>query len=129
MEKEIIEPESLYKPLGIYSHAVKATGAQWLFLSGVTPRDQTGKVVGSGDIHYQTRQVFENMKTVLDSAGATFDNIVKATTYVTDASLYPEIQKIRAEYFKEKYPASTLIQVEQLSSKEIMIEVEVVAVL
>ena len=129
MEKEIIEPESLYKPLGIYSHAVKVSGSQWLFLSGVTPRDQTGNVVGRGDIRHQARQVFENMKIVLESASAGFDNIVKATTFVTDASLYGEIQKVRADYFKDNYPASTLVQVDQLSSKDIMIEVEVVAVL
>jgi 2-iminobutanoate/2-iminopropanoate deaminase len=129
VKKESIEPQGLWKPLGVYSHAIKASGTQWLFLSGVTPRDEKGHVVGKNDIRKQTEKVFENMKAVLDGAGATFENIVKATTYVRDVGYYDVIQEVRARYYKEPFPASTLLQVQQLSSEDILIEVEVIAFL
>ena len=129
MKKQIVNPPELWAPLGIYSHAVKVEGTRFLFLSGVTARDRHGKVVGKGDVKAQTRQVFENMKVILHSAGATFDNVIKATTFVTSTKYYQEIQEVRSEYFKSDYPASTLVQVSQLSDKDLLIEVEVVAAL
>ena len=127
--KEIVSPEGLWMPLGVYSHAVKVKGNQFLFMSGVTSRDKDGTVVGQGDFQFQIRKIFENMEVILKCAGAGFENIVKMTTYVTDTSHYAEIQEVRSRYFKGDYPASTLVQVKQLSSPDLLIEVEAIAVL
>ena len=129
MKKEIITPEGLCKPLGIYSHAVKAQGSKFLFISGTTARDKDGNVVGKGDIKAQTRQILENMKKVLDQVGATFDNIVKVTVFITDMANFKEIHEVRAKYFKKDFPASTLVQVSSLYSPDILIEIEAIAVL
>lgn len=129
MKKVIITPKGLSQPLGVYSHAVKAQGNQLLFISGSTARDEKGNVVGKGDIKAQTRQVLENMKKVLDEVGATFDNIVKVTVYITDMRNFKEIHEVRAKYFKKDFPASTLVQVSSLHSPDILIEIEAVAVL
>jgi reactive intermediate/imine deaminase len=129
MKKEVIVSEKLSKPLGIYSQAVKAEGSRLLFISGMTARDKNGKIVGRGDMKAQTRQVLENIKAVLDQAGATFDQIVKVTVFVTDMGRFQEIHEVRAQYFKKDYPASTMVQVSGLVSPEMLIEIEAVAVL
>jgi len=129
MKKKIIVSEKLSPPLGIYSEAVLGEGKRLLFISGMTARDREGKVVGKGDMRAQTRQVMENIKAVLDQAGATFDHIVKVTVFITDMSKFKEIHEVRAEYFKRDYPASTMVQVSGLVSPEMLIEIEAVALL
>ena len=129
MKKEIIIPEGLAQPLGIYSEAVKVKGNQLLFISGITARDQNGAIVGKGNMKRQTEQVLENMKRILDAAGATFDNIVKVTVFVTELSHFKEIHEVRAKYFKKDYPASTLVQVSRLVHEDMLIEIEAIAVL
>ena len=129
MKKEIITSEKLSKPSGIFSPAVRAEGNRFLFISGMTARDKEGKVVGKGDMKLQTRQVLENIKSVLEKAGATFDHIVKVTVFVTDMSHFQEIHQVRAEYFKKDYPASTMVQVRGLVSEDLLIEIDAIAVL
>ncbi len=129
MKKEIIVSEKLSKPLGIYSEAVVAEGKRLLFISGMTARDKNGNVVGKGDMKAQTRQVMENIKAVLEKAGASFDQIVKVTVFITDMSKFKEIHEVRAQYFRKDYPASTMVQVSGLVSPDLLIEIEAIAVL
>jgi 2-iminobutanoate/2-iminopropanoate deaminase len=129
MEKEIITSGDLSQPLGIYSHAVKVKGNQLLFISGMTARDKQGNLVGKGDMKRQTQQILENIKVILDHVGATFDNIVKVTIFITDMSHFKEIHEVRAKYFKKDFPASTLVQVSRLVDEDMLIEIEAFAVL
>ena len=129
MKKKIIIPEGLSQPLGIYSEAVQVKGDDLLFISGITARDPKGDIVGKGNMKRQTEQVLENMKRILDSVGATFDNIVKVTVFVIDLSHFKEIHEVRAKYFKKDYPASTLVQVSRLVHEDMLIEIEAIAVL
>ena len=76
----------------------------------------------------QTRQVLENIRTVLAHAGAAMDDVVKVTVLVTDVSEVSTIHEVRREFFNEPYPASTLVQVAQLIDPEWLIEIEAVAV-
>lgn len=85
-------------------------------------------MVGPGDIVAQTRQVMENLRLALERAGATFPDVVKVTNYVTDASLWPQVLPVRAEYLQEPYPASTFVEVAALMFPELLIEIEAVAV-
>ena len=124
MKKEIIVSEKLSKPLGIYSEAVMAEGQRMLFISGMTARDKEGNIVGKGDMKAQTRQVLENIKAILETVGATFDQIAKVTVFITDMSRFKEIHEVRAQYFKKDYPASTMVQVNGLVSPELLIEIE-----
>ncbi len=130
MKKEIISSEKLRKPHGIYSHAVKVKAAHLLFIKGTTARDRDGNIVGKGNIKAQTRQIFENMKIILEAAGGTFDNIVKMTLFVTDINnQFKEVHEVRAEFFKKDYPASTMVQVSRLASEDLLIEIEAIAAL
>jgi 2-iminobutanoate/2-iminopropanoate deaminase len=129
MKKQAIVSSKLSKPVGVFSHAVKAEGKQFLFISGLTARDINGNVVGKGDMRVQTKQILENMKIILEEAEASFDHIVKVTVFVTDLKKFKEIHDVRAQYFKGDLRASTLVQVSRLVNEDCMIEIDAVAVL
>jgi 2-iminobutanoate/2-iminopropanoate deaminase len=131
MEKEIIISEKLAKPIGPYSHGVRVIlkEAILLFILGVVAFDSQGRVVGKGDISAQTRQVMENLKAILEAECATFNDIVKITNYYINFEDYPKIAEIRSQYFEDWLPASTGIEVKRLVDKDLLIEVEAIAVI
>jgi reactive intermediate/imine deaminase len=121
-------PPPLTTPTG-YTHVVEVTGpVKTIYISGQVAYDKDGKVVGAGDMRAQTEQVFKNLETALGAAGAKFSDVVKMNTYVTDASQVAAIREIRARYFGTTAPASTMVVVAALVRPELMIEIEVVAV-
>lgn len=128
MKKEIIQTEKLSKPVGPYSLGVKVRGGNLLFTSGQAPWDSQGNVVGKGDIVAQTDQTLKNLQAVLEAGGATFDDVVKLTIYVTSFEGYQKITEIRKKYFKDKFPASTMVEVNRLVDKDMLIEIEAIAV-
>jgi 2-iminobutanoate/2-iminopropanoate deaminase len=128
MQKTIIQSSRLAKPAGIFSSGVKVPAGQLIFVSGQVARNATGETIGRGDIRAQTQQTLENVKAVLEAAGATMDEIVKVTVFVTDVSHLAAIHEVRAEYFTRDYPASTLVEVKSLVSPDLMIEIEAIAV-
>ena len=102
MDKVILSSENVAKPFGIFSQGVKV--GNLVFVSGQISKNTKGEVVGKGDIRAQTRQCIENLKQVLEAGGATLENVVKVTVYVTDMEHLKAIHEVRAQYFKEKYP-------------------------
>jgi len=129
MRKETIQPKELEIPKGPYSQAVKVTGNILLFISGQTPLDSEGKLVGKGDHIAQARQVMKNLKYTLEAAGGSLDDIVKTTVYITNLDYFKSVSDIRKEFFKDKYPASTLLVVSSLYNKDILVEIDAIAVL
>ena len=128
MPKEVIQTESAPKPLGDYSQAWTVTGAKLIFLAGQVSVDKSGNPVGSGDIALQTRTVIENLKKVLEGAGASLGDVIKLNTYVTNMAEYRErTRDIRREYFSQDFPASTLVEVKSLARPEFMVEIEAIA--
>ena len=122
-----VNPTELTKPTG-YTHVVKSAPGTTIYISGQIAFDKDGKVVGVGDFRAQTVQVFENLKAALASCGATFADVVKVTTFVTDMKNAPTLREVRAGYFGTNPPAGTLVQVSGLVIPELMIEIEAVAV-
>jgi len=117
------------KPFGIFSSAAWQPEGKVLHVSGQVAQDATGSVMGKGDIRAQTRQVLENIRTVLASAGGTMDDVARVTVYVTDMSGLAQIHEVRAQYFRRPYPASTLVEVKRLVKPEYLIEIDAVAVI
>jgi reactive intermediate/imine deaminase len=115
------------EPLSHYTDAVRAEGPL-LFVSGVVPVDEAGKLVGGDDVVAQARQVFANMGMVLAAAGATFADVVKVTVFLTEVEDRPRINALRQEAFGAARPASTLVEVAALAVPGAKIEVEAVAV-
>jgi 2-iminobutanoate/2-iminopropanoate deaminase len=121
-------PAPLSKPTG-YTHVVEVTGpAKTVYISGQIAFDKDGTIVGAGDMKAQAEQVFKNLQAALEAAGAKFSDVVKMNTYLTDMSKAAAVREVRARYFGETTPASTLVQVAALVRPELMLEIEVIAV-
>ncbi len=118
-------PDGMTQP-SAYTHLVKFE--RLMFISGQVALDADGNVIGAGDMKAQVRQVLENLKTVLASAGADFSNVVKINTFTTDIEAFLETGDIRREYFGSEVPASTLVQIERLARPVFLVEIEAIAV-
>ena len=100
-----------------------------MFISGQAPIAADGQLVGAGDFEAQTRQVFENLATVVEEAGATLESVVKLTVFLTDMKTLQEYTRIKGEFFRGEQPASTAVEVSALARPEMLVEVEAMAVL
>ncbi|MBK5958348.1 enamine deaminase RidA [Rhodoplanes elegans] len=129
MTKQELSTDKLIKPLGHYAQAavVEARG-KMVFVSGMTARRADGSIAGIGDIEAQTRQVIENIKSALETAGGTLDHVCRVDVYVRNMEHFQQIHKVRREYFKPPLPASTLVEVTKLASPEYLIEINAIAV-
>ena len=118
----------VFDPPG-YSQAIKVTGAQTiLFLAGQVAYTPDGRPAHRGDFAAQARQVFGAVKALVEAGGGTLANVVKITTYLTDARHRPEFRVVRDEFFGSRGPASTMIEVGKLAEPDYLIEVEAIAV-
>jgi reactive intermediate/imine deaminase len=114
-------------PSNGYSHAVAFTG-RTVIVSGQLPLDQDGQLAGA-EAEPQMHQVFRNLNIALAAAGATMDQVVKLTVFLTDLADLPAFRLVRDEYFAaDQRPASSLVQVAGLVHPEARIEVEALAV-
>ncbi len=132
MEKQFINPPEINPPAS-YSHVVNVNGAgRLVFIAGQTAFNAAGELVGRGDLRAQATQVFENLEIALAAAGATFEDVVKYTTFIVNYT--PEQRSVLAEV-REKYlparnpPASTLLGVQSLAREGMLIEIEMIAAL
>jgi reactive intermediate/imine deaminase len=115
-------------PAAAYTHVVIGTG-RFVAISGQLPLDEHGELVGEGDPAAQARQVFENLRRCLAAAGATFDDVVKLTFFVTDMAHMPAIRAARTAYIPDdRLPAASAVQVAALVRPEFLMEIEAYAV-
>ena len=99
-----------------------------LYLSGLPGVDpETAEPVGVGDFDVQAEQAFKNIEWVLGCAGSSMDQIVKVVIYLTDMGYYDKILELRARWFTPPYPADTIVEVTALAMPELMIEIDVIA--
>jgi enamine deaminase RidA (YjgF/YER057c/UK114 family) len=128
MAHEILQLKSVHETRDRgYSHVAKA--GKTLYIAGQVARDVQGKLVGKGDFDAQARQVYINLKNILQEAGGGLKNIVKTTTILTNVGHVESFGKIRHEFFGEIMPPNTLMIIQSLASLDFMIEVEAIAVL
>jgi 2-iminobutanoate/2-iminopropanoate deaminase len=122
--KEVVSTARAPKAIGPYSQGIKANGL--LFLSGQVALDpQTGEFVGS-DVRQQTERVFENIKGVLEAAGANLNHVVKTTVFLKDMNDFAAMNEVYAGYFAAAPPARSTVQAARLP-KDALIEIEVIA--
>lgn len=98
-----------------------------MYISGQVAQDERGQVVGRGDITAQATQVFENLRRALEAAGATFDDVVQTTVYLTDPRYRDAVRAVRTRYFTGGTPASTLLIVAGLAEPDYLLEIEAIA--
>jgi reactive intermediate/imine deaminase len=127
MEKVQINPWAWQDQLG-FSQAWKVSGANSvIFLAGQAPISPDGQLVGEGDFETQVDQVFKNLGTVLDEAGADYGAVTKITVYLTDMSRLRDFGRIKSRYISGPQPASTAVGVNALALPGMMVEVEAIA--
>ena len=127
MQKKIVQSSEVPKPQSSYSQSILASAPRWLFLSGQVPVNAEGDLVDEGDIEAQARQVFRNIEAELEAAGSTFDQVVKLTIFLRDMGDYGTVTRVREEFLKPEYPASTVVEVSCLVDPKWLIEVEAIA--
>ena len=113
-----------------HSQIVTVTGGTLVFVAGMTSRSEIDAApVHPGDMRAQIRQVCENIGRALRSVGADFSDVVKTTTFTTDVNEYHRVSDERFKYFQRDLPTSALIGVNRLAHEDLMIEIEVMAVI
>lgn len=112
------------KPVGPYSQAFRA--GPWLFCSGQIPLDAKNSQIVGQNIETQTKQVLDNIKTVLDSEGMVLQNVVKTLVFLTDIKEFLRFNQVYESYFSEHKPARSCVEVSALP-KSVKVEVEVIA--
>lgn len=115
-------------PLAPYCIAPGWQVGSLLFLSGQAAISETGELVGVGDFGAQLVQVMANIDRVLAAGGSDRSRIVKVTIYLTDMAMFPAIVEARRTYFTPPYPADTIVEVKSLALPELMVEIDVIAV-
>ena len=118
-----IESGNAPKAIGPYSQAVLVDDT--LYVSGNIPVNPATGDVADGIVN-QSKQVFENMKAVLNEAGMGFENVVKTTAFLTDLSNFATFNETYASYFVAPYPARSCVEVSKLP-KNVLVEVECIA--
>jgi len=112
-----------------YSPAVITTGKRTIYLAGFGgAEDESGKSL-AGDFDGQVRATFNNIRKTLEKAGATLDDVVTMTVFVTDMKYGSRFVEVRKEFFTSgRYPGSAMIGIKELARHEMMVEVQAIAV-
>ena len=111
-----------------YSHVVTVSGAgKIVYTAGQLARDIDGNCVGKGDMRAQLEQTFQNLDRCLKAAGATWADVVKTNTFVTDMDEFFRHVDVRMEYFGPALPTSTTVEVRRLAHPDFLVEIEAVA--
>ena len=128
MPKIALNPESLSAPFGIFSNVTLARPGRLCFVSGQVAVNAEGTVVGKGDVRAQTHQVLKNIEAALGAVGGTIDDIACVNVFLVDMAHLGIVHEVRAEYWKDNYPASTLVQVAGLVDADFLIEISAIAI-
>ena len=132
MEKEIINPSSLARPVG-FSHGIAVTGGRLLFLAGQTGSDVDGHIIAPGDIVAQYEQIMRNLQVVVEEAGGRMQDITKLNIFVRDRDTYlahlKQLGRVHRSFFGAYYPAMALFEISRFFQDEALIEIEGMAVI
>lgn len=126
MDKIVVSTDKAPAAIGPYSQGMKA--GNMIFTSGQLPIvPETGELITS-DIKKETRQSLENVKAILKEAGATLEDVVKVTIFISDMGKFGEINEVYGEYFTDHKPARSCVEVVKLP-KNGDIEIEAIAII
>jgi 2-iminobutanoate/2-iminopropanoate deaminase len=125
MSKQIIHTTAAPAPIGPYSQSVKANG--FLFLSGQIALDPRTGNVEAKTVEEEALQVMKNLEAVLKEAGLGFSAVVKTTIFLTDMSLFAQVNEVYASFFVDAFPARETIAVKGLP-RGVQVEISMVAV-
>ena len=130
MIKTKINSSEFAQRLGAYSHgySVEIGDAKLIFTTGQIALDKNGVVLFPDDPAKQAEFIYESLQKILNQAGASLDDAVKTTVFLTDMNDFSKISAVRNKYFKSAEPVSTLVEVKNLVKPGCRVEIEVIAV-
>ena len=123
MSRNALAVQGVAAPLAYYSHAIVVD--RTLYVAGQVPLDESGTVV-PGDAAAQARQVLVNLSRIVESAGATLDDVVKTTVFLTDMADRGAVGAVRKDFFSDPPPANTLVGVAALAEPDFLVEIEAI---
>ncbi len=110
-----------------YSRAVKVGNI--IEVAGTTAVDDEGKTVGTGNPYEQTRFILEKIEKTLKNAGSGMHDVVRTRMFVTDIEAWEQVGKAHGEFFRQIKPAASMVEVNKLISPELLVEIEVTAII
>lgn len=122
--RQAVSTPAAPQAIGPYSQAIKA--GSLLFVSGQIPIDPATGAMVDGDIAAQTHRVFQNIKAILEAAGASLDHVVRTTVYLADMGDFAAMNEVYGTYFSNPAPARATVQAARLP-KDSRVEIDVIA--
>lgn len=124
------QPDGLHTPFSHYSHSVEVEGAKKLiFCAGQVAGDEQGNILGPDDFEAQGELVMENIRKVLDQAGAKLGDVVKLVSYVCNPHDVKKVRALVKKHFPENPPANTICVLRGLAHADYLLEIDATAVL